>query len=116
MSGSFPPLVTLAVFCEGTSVIEGVHRLTHKESNRALTLKEEFEKMGVEIKLQDDVMIIKGSNEIKTAIIDSHNDHRIAMACAVAALRANGPVTITGAEAVNKSYSEFWKHLQQLQA
>ena len=45
----FPPLVALASYCEGTSVIEGIHRFTHKESNRALTLQEEFGKMGIEI-------------------------------------------------------------------
>jgi len=111
----FPPLVALAAFCEGTSVIEGVHRLEYKESNRALTLKEEFEKMGVEIKLQDDLMIIKGGNKITGGLVNSHNDHRIAMACAVAALRADGKVTIDGAEAVNKSYPQFWEHLQHLQ-
>ena len=45
----FLHLVALASYCKGTTVIEGVHRLTHKESNRALTLQEEFGKMGVEI-------------------------------------------------------------------
>ncbi|MGZ8538786.1 MAG: 3-phosphoshikimate 1-carboxyvinyltransferase, partial [Flavisolibacter sp.] len=63
----FPPLVALASYCNGTTVIEGVHRLTHKESNRALTLQEEFGKMGVWIDLQDDLMVIKGGNGIKKA-------------------------------------------------
>lgn len=112
----FPPLVALAAYCDGTSVIEGVHRLTHKESNRALTLQEEFGKMGVEIQLQDDLMLIKGGNEIKGTLVHSHHDHRIAMACAVAALKADGSVTIDDAEAVNKSYPQFWEHLQQLNA
>lgn len=112
----FPPLVALAAYCDGTSVIEGVHRLTHKESNRALTLQEEFGKMGVEVQLQDDLMLIKGGNEIKGAHVRSHHDHRIAMACAVAALKADGSMTIDNAEAVNKSYPQFWAHLQQLNA
>ncbi len=110
----FPPLVALAAYCDGISVIEGVHRLTHKESNRAITLQKEFGKMGVEIKLQDDLMIVEGGAIIKAANVHSHHDHRIAMACAVAALGAEGDVTIDVAEAVNKSYPHFWEHLQQL--
>ena len=108
----FPPLVALAAYCEGTSVIEGVHRLTHKESNRALTLQEEFAKMGVTITFQDHLMLIKGGEGVKGAAVHSRHDHRIAMACAVAALGADGEVTIDEAEAVNKSYPQFWEHLQ----
>jgi 3-phosphoshikimate 1-carboxyvinyltransferase len=110
----FPPLVALAAYCQGTSVLEGVHRLTHKESNRAQTLQEEFEKMGVEIILQDDLMMIKGGGVIKGANVHSRHDHRIAMACAVAALGADGNVVVEQAEAVNKSYPEFWAHLRYI--
>lgn len=110
----FPPLVALAAYCEGTSVIQGVHRLTHKESNRAATLQEEFGKMGIEISFQNDVMLIKGGR-VKGATVHSRHDHRIAMACAVAALGADGEVVIEEAEAVNKSYLQFWKHLQHLE-
>jgi 3-phosphoshikimate 1-carboxyvinyltransferase len=110
----FPPLVTLAAFCEGTTTIEGVHRLTHKESNRALTLQQEFGKMGLQIELQDDLMLIRGGNGIKATEVYSHHDHRIAMACAIAALGAEGEMRINDAEAVNKSYPQFWEHLQKL--
>lgn len=112
----FPPLVALASFCNGTTVIEGVHRLTHKESNRALTLQDEFGKMGVWIDLQDNLMVIKGGNGIKKAKVSSRHDHRIAMACAVAGLKADGDVHIEDAEAVNKSYPEFYNHLRKLNA
>ena len=112
----FPPLVALAAYCNGDSVIEGVSRLLHKESNRALTLQEEFKKMGVEIVLQDDLMIIKGTGVVNAANVHSHHDHRIAMACAVAALKANGETTIDGAGAVNKSYPGFYEDLKMLGA
>jgi 3-phosphoshikimate 1-carboxyvinyltransferase len=112
----FPPLVSLAAYCKGTSVIEGVHRLTHKESNRALTLQEEFGKMGIEITLQDDLMLIEGGFGVKSTVSHSHHDHRIAMACAVAALGADGEITIDDAEAVNKSYPEFYNDLCSLKA
>ncbi len=112
----FPPLVALAAYCEGDSVIEGVSRLAHKESNRALSLQQEFAKMGVKIKLQDDLMIIKGGAEVQGATVHSHHDHRIAMACAVAALKANGETIIEEAEAVNKSYPGFYEDLKMLGA
>lgn len=112
----FPPLVALAAYCEGTTVIEGVGRLTHKESNRALTLQEEFGKMGLSIDLQDDLMLIKGGNGLTGAKVHSHHDHRIAMACAVAALKAEGSTTIEKAEAINKSYPDFYEHIRSLGA
>jgi len=112
----FPPLVALASFCEGTTVIEGVSRLAHKESNRGLTLQEEFGKMGIEITLQDDLMLVKGGTGLKAATVHSHHDHRIAMACAVAALRAEGETTIEEAEAINKSYPTFYSDLKKLGA
>ena len=111
----FPPLVSLASYCEGTSVIEGVHRLTHKESNRALTLQEEFGKMGIEVTLQDDLMLIKGG-KVKMASVHSHHDHRIAMACGIVALQSDGRIEIDNADAVNKSYPQFWEHIQGLGA
>jgi 3-phosphoshikimate 1-carboxyvinyltransferase len=112
----FPPLVALAACCNGTSVIEGVHRLTHKESNRSLTLQEAFGRLGVDIRFQEDLMLVKGTDTINSTTVSSHGDHRIAMACAVAALRANGPVTITDSEAVAKSYPSFFTDLQALGA
>lgn len=110
----FPPLVSLATFCQGTSRIRGVHRLTHKESNRALTLQEEFHKMGVTITFDADEMLIEGRKEVEIAVVDSRNDHRIAMACAIAALRSKGRVTITHATAVNKSYPNFFEDLGKI--
>jgi 3-phosphoshikimate 1-carboxyvinyltransferase len=112
----FPPLVALASFCDGTTVIEGVSRLAHKESNRGLTLQEEFGKMGIEITLQDDLMLIKGGTGVNAATVHSHHDHRIAMACAVAALRADGETRIEEAEAINKSYPTFYDDLKKLGA
>lgn len=110
----FPPLVALASYCEGTSVIKGVSRLAHKESNRALTLQQEFKKLGVTIILEDDFMKIKGTTSLLRAEVDSCNDHRIAMACAIAALGASGNVIINHAEAVGKSYPNFYEDLESL--
>ena len=110
----FPPLAALAAYCEGMTIIKGVHRLTHKESNRALTIQEELGKMNVQVELQANQMIIYGSKKIKGARVSSRHDHRIAMMCAIAALRAESETLIDDAEAVNKSYPDFYKHLQKL--
>ena len=112
----FPPLVALAAYCKGKTTIKGVSRLIHKESNRAITLQDEFDKMGVTVDLEGDNMIIHGGGIVKGADIHSHHDHRIAMACAVAALKANDITVIEEAQAVNKSYPDFYEHLKMLGA
>ncbi|HTN08433.1 3-phosphoshikimate 1-carboxyvinyltransferase [Agriterribacter sp.] len=112
----FPPLVALAAYCSGTTVIKGVSRLAHKESNRGLTLQDEFSKMGLRVDLQDDIMHVHGGKGLKGTTVHSRHDHRIAMACAVAALRAEGATTIEEAEAINKSYPDFYEDLIKLGA
>ncbi len=110
----FPPLVALASYCKGETTIKGVSRLAHKESDRGLTLQDEFGKMGVTVHLEGDTMRIEGGKGVKGANVSSRHDHRIAMACAVAALKAVGETTIEHAEAVNKSYPDFYTDLKQL--
>ena len=66
--------------------------------------------------LQDDLMLIKGGTGVHGARVHSRHDHRIAMACAVAALKASAAVVIEEAEAINKSYPNFYEHLQSLNA
>ncbi|HPB53052.1 MAG TPA: 3-phosphoshikimate 1-carboxyvinyltransferase [Saprospiraceae bacterium] len=112
----FPPLVALAAYCRGETIIRGAERLTHKESNRALSLQSEFGKMGVVIDLAGNNMTIHGSCEVQGAEVSSWHDHRIAMACAVAALKAKGGMTITDAEAVGKSYPGFFEDMRTLGA
>lgn len=112
----FPPLVALAAVCNGVSTIKGVSRLAHKESDRGITLQIEFAKLGIRIDLNEDTMLVYGGTGIHGAEVFSQHDHRIAMACGVAALCADGPVTITDAEAVNKSYTDFYAHLKHLGA
>ncbi len=112
----FPPLVALAAVCSGVTILHGVSRLAHKESDRGLTLQKEFAKLGIRIELNEDRMMVYGGTGIIGAEVFSQHDHRIAMACGVVALCADVPITITDAEAVNKSYTDFFKHLQHLGA
>ena len=72
--------------------------------------------MGIQVDLQDDLMIVHGGTGIQAATVHSRHDHRIAMACAVAALGADGEVIIEEAQAINKSYPDFYEHLKQLGA
>ena len=112
----FPPLVALAAYCKGVTKISGVRRLKHKESNRAVTLQDEFDLMGVRIDIEDDIMIVHGGGIVKGADVHSHHDHRIAMACAIAALGANSETMIEESQAVKKSYPDFYNDLKSLGA
>ena len=112
----FPPLVALASQVNGTSVIRGVHRLAHKESDRAKALQSEFGKLGISVTVKQDEMQVLGGTGIGAGAVDAHGDHRIAMALAIAALRASGPVAIHGAESVRKSYPDVWSDLHSLGA
>ncbi len=106
----FPPLVALASFCEGTSELYGVSRLRHKESDRAEALKAEFGKLGIGVTLHGESMRVEGGF-VRGGRVDSHQDHRIAMACAVAGLAAENAVEIEGDECVTKSYPKFFEDL-----
>lgn len=110
----FPPLVALASHCDGISYIRGVSRLAHKESNRGLTLQDEFKKMGIVVDLDEDIMRVHGGTGVKGATVHSRHDHRIAMACAVAALKAEGEIIIEEAEAIDKSFPDFYEKLETL--
>jgi len=112
----FPPLVVLAACISGKSSIAGVSRLHNKESDRAFALSTELAKMGVSIFINENVMEIEGGGVISGAIINAHQDHRIAMAAAMLALMADTPSEIQGAEAVNKSFPDFFQALQMLHA
>lgn len=109
----FPPLAALAACCDGQSTITGTQRLLNKESNRALSIQQELGKVGIEVILQDNQMLITGG-KIQGTDVSSHNDHRIAMMMAVLGLVADSPMTITDAEAVQKSFPHFFETLERL--
>lgn len=110
----FPPLVALALFCHGTSSIKGVHRLIHKESNRAESIMEMCRKFGSIVTINEDTMIIAGGKPLHAATINSFNDHRIAMAAAAIAMNIQGESVIENADCTQKSYPDFWKDLEGL--
>jgi 3-phosphoshikimate 1-carboxyvinyltransferase len=109
-----PVLMVLAALSEGTTIIKNAGRLRIKESDRIAAMETELKKAGVDISSTFDTVTVKGgiSNRQKL-IADSHNDHRIAMSMAVLATVMTEPVTIDHAEAINKSYPNFFKDLQK---
>ncbi|MDH4474473.1 MAG: 3-phosphoshikimate 1-carboxyvinyltransferase [Fluviicola sp.] len=110
----FPPLAVLASYGNSESRIKGIHRLWAKESNRALTLQQELGKLGAQIDFEDDEMVIQPLKSAVANQVSACHDHRIAMACAVFALNGTTPVEIHNAEAVNKSFPDFFTYLHQL--
>ena len=110
----FPPLASIAAYCEGTSFITGAKRLIHKESNRAESLIREFSEMGIEIRLIDEDTLRITGGKPTGGTFNSHNDHRIAMAGAILALNADKPIKITNHRSVNKSYPGFFSDLEKL--
>ncbi len=111
-----PVCAALACYAKGTSKMSGAQRLRLKESDRLSSLYLELRKMGAQIDVDASSLTVKGSCALHSAVIDPHNDHRIAMACAVAALGAEGQTTIQNAECVRKSYPQFFTHLRQIGA
>ena len=111
-----PVCAALACFANGTSKITGAERLRLKESDRLASLHTELGKMGAKIEIDSSSLTLHGPAELHGKVVDSHNDHRIAMACAITALGAEGQTIIQNAECVRKSYPEFFTHLKQLGA
>jgi len=109
-----PVCAALACYAEGTSKIHHAHRLRYKESDRLMSLYLELKKMGADIAIGEGSLTVEGPCALHGAVIDSHNDHRIAMACAVAALGASGETLIKNAECVRKSYPQFFSDLRAL--
>jgi 3-phosphoshikimate 1-carboxyvinyltransferase len=107
-----PTVAVLAAVAEGTSELEGIGRARLKESNRVATVREGLERMGVKVAEEEDRMVITGSN-LKSAVVDSHDDHRIAMAFSFLGVLA-GNTTINGAECVNKTFPAFWAILKSI--
>ncbi len=111
-----PVCAVLACYAEGRSEIYNAKRLRYKESDRLDSISTELKKMGADIVVNEDGLTINGSPGLHGTTIDPHNDHRIAMTCAVAALGAVGETKIQNVECINKSYPQFFSDLRVLGA
>lgn len=108
----FPVVSVLASNCSGKSVIKGIERLKHKESSRAEVMVKELKRLGVKIDLFTDRVEIVGS--LLGGEVESHDDHRIAMALAIAGLNSEKGVEIKGIKCVSKSFPGFFEELKKL--
>ena len=112
-----PILFTLGCFCSGETVITNAGRLRLKESDRIEAMRDELQKMGARIEVDGDTVHIQGvALHAPNAPLSGHNDHRIVMALAVAAIASGLPALLCGAEAVDKSWPAFWNVLRSLGA
>ena len=109
-----PILATVASVAKGTTVIRGAERLRLKESDRLESISAVLSAIGADITQTDDGLIINGTEKLLGGIAYSFGDHRIAMSASVAATVCTAPTTIHDAEAVNKSYPDFWQDMAVL--
>ena len=109
-----PVVAVAACFAEGTTVIRDSEELRFKESDRIATTVRELERLGARIEARKDGMIIEGTGRLFGENCESHGDHRLSMALAVAGLLAEGDTIVHGADAATVSYPGFWEHLSLL--
>lgn len=111
-----PPLAAMAALRAGeTTAIVNAGRLRIKESDRLATVTEVLNALGARVEEHEDHLVIHGREKLAGGVtVSGHNDHRIAMMAAIAAIRCEKPVTITGAECVKKSYPRFWEDYEAL--
>ena len=117
--GDYPdivqPLAVVAAFASGKTLIKNIGHLIYKETDRINNTAMELRKIGVEVNVTENTMLITGGN-VKGGEVESHNDHRLVMSLAVAALFANGDTVINGAETASKSYPNFFRDLAKIGA
>jgi 3-phosphoshikimate 1-carboxyvinyltransferase len=106
-------LAVVACFAQGTTRFEGISHLRYKESDRIKDTAEELRKFGVEVNYAEDWLEVTGGSEFSPATIDTHDDHRMAMALAQLAWKIEG-VKINQPEVVAKSFPGFWKLMKQM--
>ena len=108
-----PVLAAVACAADGETRFYNAGRLRDKESDRIASTAQTLRAMGADITETDDGLIVRGSR-LYGAAVDSFGDHRIAMMAAAAAVYAEGPMTISGAQSVNKSYPGFFRDYMKL--
>lgn len=109
-----PIIALIATQCEGTTIIKNAEELRVKETDRITAVVDELSKMGADITATEDGMIINGPTALSGADMKTYGDHRLGMMAAVAALAAEGSVTIDDQDCIAVSYPGFFEHLNKL--
>jgi len=111
-----PVLAVAAALAHGKTAFHGVSELRHKESDRLQTIAEGISALGAKAEILDDLLLVHGGHPLRGARLESHGDHRMAMAWAIASLAVSEDCQIVGQKSVNISYPEFWEDLDRLVA
>ena len=109
-----PPLAVMAAVRQGTTFFVNAARLRLKESDRLTTTAAMLRALGGAAQELPDGLTVQGLSALRGGTVDGANDHRIVMAAAIAATACHEPVTILGAQAVEKSYPTFWSEYERL--
>ena len=109
-----PVLAVLGAASEEGLIVRDASELRVKETDRIATIAENFRRMGLALELSKDGFEVPGKQHFHAAEVDSFGDHRIAMAFSIAALAADGPCTVLGADAASVSFPEFFDTLQRV--
>ncbi len=110
----FPILCVLAAQADGISEIRGAEELRVKESDRIKVMAEGLRRIGVEVEELPDGMVIHGTTHLKGATIESHGDHRVAMAFSIAGLLSEDRITIKDTACIDTSFPEFFNYIERL--
>ena len=109
-----PIITSLASTAKGKTKLYNASRLRYKESDRINDLKDSFSKIGAKIEVTENEIFIEGIEKLEGGKTTSHNDHRIAMSLAVAAIVSNNPITIDDAQSINKSSFNFIEQFRSI--
>lgn len=107
------PVLSVVAAARQGAIFCGIHRLQYKESNRIESICSMLQNLGIDVSAAENSLTVK-AGKFRACTIDSFGDHRIAMAAAIAATAADGPITILNAQCVSKSYPHFWAEYRNL--
>ena len=114
MIDEFPVLAVAATQATGRTVVRDARELRVKETDRIAAVAMELRKMGARIEERPDGFVVDGPTRLRSTVVDSHGDHRLAMALAVAGLVAEGTTVVEGAEVIGDSFPGFVETMRRV--
>jgi 3-phosphoshikimate 1-carboxyvinyltransferase len=116
MIDEFPAFAAAAAFAEGETVVSQAEELRYKESDRIAVICQEFRRLGISIGEKPDGFTLAGGGLLRGGVVESHGDHRLAMALALLGLGSKQPVVVQQAEVIGESFPDFVEVLESLGA
>lgn len=113
---SLPALSVAACFAEGKTTFINLAHVRVKETDRVAVMENELKKLGADVEIGPDYMIVNGAETLSGAEVDSHDDHRVAMALSLAGMFAQGETIVNNSECANVSFPKFYEKMNALGA